>query len=268
MGAPARIAPVRLQRSLTAAAACVSVTALAACGERTEPTAPAPSEQVNVALAGRPDQSDLCLFQAKETGVFSEAGLDVNITVPRSAAAPFEMLGNERADLIVASPKELLIRRDGGAPYISVARLTLTPINEPEAKPVAPPRGRKGAKRRAPAPVGPEVMVATRTTISGRGAIVRRFVQAVGRSCAGDPASLKPGAKALADSRRTHASVPAADPLGGPPMTTPVRSRPWGWQPPEQWAALLDRLRRSGEVKVPTPSDTSYTNEFLAGEGA
>ena len=268
MVAPARIAAVRINLSLSAVVACAAVSVLAGCGERTEPTAPAQREQVSVALAGRPDQSDLCLFQAKEAGAFSEAGLDVNITVPRSSAAPFEMLGNERSDLIVASPRDLLLRRDGGAPYIAVARLTLTPIDQPQAKPASARKSRKGAKRRTPVPVGPEVVVATRTSISERGSLIRRFVQAVGRSCAGGPASLKPGAKALAASLRSHRFVPAADPLGGPPMTTPVGSRPWGWQPPAQWAALLNRLRRSGEVKVPTPSDTSYTNEFLAGEGA
>jgi len=265
MVAPATIRPVIRRRTPTTVALVALALPLAACGERAEPTGP-PQERssATVVLAGKPQSAAVCLFQARETGAFTEAGLEVAIISPASAAAPLEMLGNGRADLVEIRPDQVLTARSSGAPFVSVALLTKTTIDSP-VKTTPRPKAGKPRARPVPAPV---VLAATEEFVSSSGSVVRRLLQAAGRACDVPRERLAPGLKALARARTEARQAPQADPPAGPPVTEPADDRPWGWQPPADWDALVAGMRASGKISARGAPNTAWTNEFLAGEGA
>lgn len=274
MGAPARIGTVRMSR-LTIPVACFALAAgTTACGERTEPTGPAERTAVTVVLAGKPQPADLCLFQARANGEFAAAGLDVTLLSPNSAAAPLEMLGNGKADIVETRPDQVLTERDAEAPFVSVALLTTTPIDGPvKATPAAPaPKKAEGkpgkTSKPKPAPVpAPSVLVSTEEFISSNGSVVRRLVQAAGRACAAPRARLAKGSGELAVARREASRAPQSNPPAGPPVTTPAGGKPWGWQSPSDWLELVASMRKSGKIAARGAPNTAWTNEFLAGQG-
>jgi hypothetical protein len=240
---------------------------LSACGERVEQTTTGQAESATVVLAGKASPAEVCLYQARQTGAFAAAGLNVSLVVPSNPAAPLEMLGNKTADLAEAEPQKLLTDRAGGAPFLSVALLTTTPIShlpEPTAKPVKRARGKKAS---VPLQVSPMILAATRETIGTKGSVLRRILQAAGRACAGGASTLKPGLTAAAASHPASAGA-ARNPRPGPPLTTPRGSHPWGWQPPTEWKSLEAQLRSTGKLTGPVSANTAFTNEFLAGQGA
>jgi putative hydroxymethylpyrimidine transport system substrate-binding protein len=116
------------------------------------------------------------------------------------------------------------------------------------------------------------VIVARRDTLRKKGAIVRRFVQALGRGYAdvrADPAagvdSLISQVPDLAKSRTLEeASVRATLPSFFPTKT----SRPFGFQDRAQWKAYGTWMFKHGLLKAEPHADFALTNEFLAGQGA
>ena len=253
----------------SAAAIGALAISLSACGERTEPTiASSPPDAITVVLAGPPSPADLCLFQAQADGNFRKANLNVDLAVPQSPAAPLEMLGNGRALIAEATPSKVLTERRGGAPYVAVALLTTTPI---DATPKASAQHGKAkrAHKSATTPDGstPIVLVSTEAAVGHKGSLVRRLLQAAGRACAGGPRSLLDVTKAVASADTSNPTSPKLNPPAGPPVTAPLTSRPWGWQPPQQWAALDRRLRSTGSLNGSPSVGTAFTNEFLAGQG-
>lgn len=253
------------RRTPTTVALLALAVPLTACGERSEPVGP-PKERASatIVLAGKPQPAAVCLFQARETGAFGEAGLDVTILSPSSAAAPLEMLGNGRADLVEIRPDQVLVARSSGAPFVSVALLTRTPIDSPAT---ATPRAGAGKPRPRAVPA-PAILAATEEFVSSSGSVVRRLLQAAGRACDVPRDRLTPGFRALARARADARQAPQADPPAGPPVTQPAGERPWGWQEPSDWDALVARMRASGRISPRGAPNTAWTNEFLAGEGA
>jgi NMT1/THI5 like len=271
MGAAATINPVRIPAStITSAAALLAVgVSLSACGERSEQTAAtAAADPVTVVLAGKPSAADACLFQAQSDGNFQKANLAVNLVVPQSPAAPLEMLGNGRALIAATTPTNVLTERRGGAPYVAVALLTSTPI---DAIAKASPRSVKAGKgHKAKAVAGaptPLVLVSTEAAVGHKGSLIRRLLQAAGRACAGGPKSLAAGRLALSSSQKANPTAGQLNPAAGPPITVPLPGHPWGWQPPQQWAALDARLRSVGALAGAPSVGTAFSNEFLAGQG-
>jgi len=260
---------LRISKIACAATAGALAISLAACGERSEPTvATSPPDPVTVVLAGKPSAAELCLFQAQADGNFQKANLKVDLVVPQSPAAPLEMLGNGRALIAETAPAKVLTERRGGAPYVAVALLTTTPIN---ATPKSAAHRTKAVKGRKPKPAQgtptPLVLVSTEDAIGQKGSLVRRLLQAAGRSCAGGQKSLAGGTAALISAQKANPAVAPLKPPAGPPVTSPSSGHPWGWQPPEQWIALETRLRSAGALEGAPSVRTAFTNEFLAGQG-
>lgn len=257
-----------IARTLTAAAGAALALGLSACGERVEQTTTGQAESATVVLAGKASPAEVCLYQARQTGAFAAAGLNVSLVVPSNAAAPLEMLGNKTADLAEAEPQKLLTDRAGGAPFLSVALLTTTPISHlpgPTPKPVKRARGKKAS---VPVQLSPMILAATRETIGTKGSVLRRILQAAGRACAGGASTLKPSLIAISAASHPASAGAARNPRPGPPLTTPRGSHPWGWQPPTEWKSLEAQLRATGKLTGPVSANTAFTNEFLAGQGA
>lgn len=261
---------MKLRQATAAIALGATAVSLSACGSKTEPTRPAAIDPATVVLAGSPSATDICLYQALAGGQFAEAGLQVSILVPTSPQAPLEMLGNGRADLVELTPAQVLKSRADGAPFVSVALLTATPIlgasADPRAKPSPNRTGSRPGKR--PATKSALVLAGTADELGAKGSIVRRLLQAAGRACSGGPSSLAKGTAAIAKARTVNADAQDRKPRTGAPQTVPRASRPWGWQSPDQWNALAARMRQAGDLGGNSPAATAFTNEFLAGEGA
>jgi hypothetical protein len=231
---------------------CLALGTATGCGERSEPTSVTETDSSSIVLAGRPYASDLCIYEAVATGAFSKVGLKVLIEVPVSKSAPLEMLGNGRADFAITAPAELLAERDGGAPYLSVAALTVAPLD------VLPkPGSHPGAQ--------PLIVAATKDTLAKHGSITRRLLQTIGRACDVPAGSLKVGGHAPVAARRAEPAAPSV--ASAPARRQGVGGHPWGWQNPAEWSLLMTRLKMRGILKQPLSVDLVYTNEFLAGEG-
>ena len=271
MGTTATIRTVRIRTSTIASGSALLALAvsLSACGERTEPTvASSPPDRVTLVLAGKPSAADVCLFQAQADGNFQKANLAVDLVVPPSPAAPLEMLGNDRALVAETTPAKILTERRGGAPYVAVALLTATPINTTPKPPTHHGKASKGHKPKTTAGVPtPLVLASTEAAAGHKGSLVRRLLQAAGRACAGGPKSLAGGTAALASAQKSNSTAPILSPPAGPPVTAPTSAHPWGWQPPQQWAALDARFRSAGSLTGAPGVRTAFTNEFLAGQG-
>lgn len=113
------------------------------------------------------------------------------------------------------------------------------------------------------------VLVARDDTIQHRGALIRRFVQALQRGTATARATPKVGVDALLAAepdlgrRFTEASVRATLPVLFPSDA----QRPFGFQDLRQWEDYADWMLRSGLIKRPVDVGQAATNEFLPGEG-
>ncbi len=113
------------------------------------------------------------------------------------------------------------------------------------------------------------VIVARQDDLAAGGSKVRRFVQALGRSWAAtrrDPAAAVDALVAAnrdLDRRLQLASVKATL-----PVVFPGGGRPFGWQDPRAWDRYARWMYDNRLLKRPPSAETSYTNEFLAGQGA
>jgi putative hydroxymethylpyrimidine transport system substrate-binding protein len=117
------------RRSIAALAAVCAALALAACGERSEPTKPASGrEHVDLVLDYVPNPDHAGIYAALKGGDFREAGLDVKPVVPPDPAAPLKLLSTGRADLAISYEPELLLARDRGLDLVAVGALVQTPL--------------------------------------------------------------------------------------------------------------------------------------------
>ena len=242
----------------------------AGCGTKTDRTQTPVDTSATIAVPPTAAASIRCLATAQSTGAFKAAGVAVSFIPAQDTAASLEMLNSGRALLTVSTPKILATQRDGGAPYLSVAKLTRVPIQTGST-----PKAHAATANSIPATT-PTILMATRDTVSSDGEILRRLLQAVGRSCRNTPTkltasqikTLKARASALQKKHRTRQAAAVKARLAPYVYAnTASGSNPWGWQPPAEWAALVASLRRSGTIKGAISPDTLYTNEFLAGQG-
>lgn len=116
------------------------------------------------------------------------------------------------------------------------------------------------------------VIVARRNTLREKGAIVRRFVQALGRGYAdvrADPAAGVNALLAQVPALRTSRKLQDASVRATLPSFFPARtSRPFGFQDRAQWKAFGEWMFRHRLLKTEPHADFALTNEFLAGQGA
>lgn len=113
------------------------------------------------------------------------------------------------------------------------------------------------------------VIAATERTVSHRGPVVRRFVQAIGLGAAAIKRDPSVGLDALEqanpqlDRAVLEQSLAATLPLMFPAKT----SRPYGWLDPLEWAHFSAWMQGEGMLETGRIGARATTNEYLAGEG-
>jgi putative hydroxymethylpyrimidine transport system substrate-binding protein len=103
---------------------------LAACGEKTEPTAGGarPLEPFTVVLDYVPNADHAGIYTALADGEFERAGLKVKLVTPPDPSSPLKLLQAGRADLAISYEPELLLARDKGTRLVSVGALVQKPL--------------------------------------------------------------------------------------------------------------------------------------------
>jgi putative hydroxymethylpyrimidine transport system substrate-binding protein len=117
-----------LTRRLSFVLIVLTALALAACGERKEPTAAPRQQPLRLMLDYFPNADHAGIYAAKDRGDFSRAGLDVRIQTPSDPAAPLKLLAAGRVDLAISYEPELLLARDKGLKLVAVGALVQKPL--------------------------------------------------------------------------------------------------------------------------------------------
>ena len=122
-----------MTRRLATLLALLCLTALPACGEKSEPDvadsgAGGPAKPFRLVLDYLPNADHAGIYAAQETGAYERAGLDLTITTPPDPAAPLKLLAAGKADLAISYEPELLLARDQGADLVSVGALVQKPL--------------------------------------------------------------------------------------------------------------------------------------------
>ena len=117
-----------MSRLLTALALLATLSAIAACGEKEEATAPAATRSLDLMLDYFPNADHAGIYQAIAEGDFRRAGLDLKLRVPSDPAAPLKLVAAGKVDLAISYEPELLLARDKGLPVVSVAALVQEPL--------------------------------------------------------------------------------------------------------------------------------------------
>jgi putative hydroxymethylpyrimidine transport system substrate-binding protein len=116
----------RLIPLVLALAACA---ALAACGEREEPTgASAGATPVRFLLDYQPNADHAGLYAAQGQGDFERAKLDVRLQTPSDPASVLKLLAAGKADLAISYEPDLLIAREQGLEVMAVGALATRPL--------------------------------------------------------------------------------------------------------------------------------------------
>lgn len=113
------------------------------------------------------------------------------------------------------------------------------------------------------------VVIATERTVKERGAMIRRFIQALQR---GTRAAVADPASAVAELRRAapdlKADFAAASVRATLPVLVPASVKdPFGWQDKAEWQAYAEWMARNHLIPHAPAVGTVLTNEFLPGEG-
>jgi putative hydroxymethylpyrimidine transport system substrate-binding protein len=108
--------------------AIAAALALAACGEKDDPTGAPAKERITLMLDFLPNADHAGLYEALESGEFERAGLDVRVQVPGDPSAPLKLLAAGRTDLAISYEPELFLARDNGADLVSIAALVSEPL--------------------------------------------------------------------------------------------------------------------------------------------
>jgi putative hydroxymethylpyrimidine transport system substrate-binding protein len=117
-----------IRRPLIVLLALVAALALAACGEKEEPTSPAARQSVRLMLDYFPNADHVGIYGAQGSGAFDRAGIDLDIQSPSDPAAPLKLLSAGRVDLAISYEPELLLARDQGQKLVAVGALVQTPL--------------------------------------------------------------------------------------------------------------------------------------------
>jgi putative hydroxymethylpyrimidine transport system substrate-binding protein len=111
-------------------AALLAATGLAACGEKTEPSAGGARklQPFTLVLDYVPNADHAGIYTAQADGEFERAGLKVKIVTPPDPSAPLKLLQAGRADLAISYEPEVLLARDKGTRIVSVGALVQKPL--------------------------------------------------------------------------------------------------------------------------------------------
>ena len=88
-----------------------------------------PPRPVTVMLDWTPNPDHVGLYDARETGLFARAGLDVTIRAPSDPTTPLKLVGAGRTDLAVSYEQELFFAAAKKLPVVAVAAVVAQPLN-------------------------------------------------------------------------------------------------------------------------------------------
>ena len=102
---------------------------------------------VTVMLDWTPNPDHVGLYDAKATGLFARAGLDVTIRAPSDPTTPLKLVGAGRTDLAVSYEQELFFAAAKKLPVVAVAAVVAQPLNsfmaiEPQIRSLRDLKGR------------------------------------------------------------------------------------------------------------------------------
>ena len=118
-----------LRRALPVALAAVLALALAACGEREEPTAgTAETERVDLVLDWFPNADHAGIYAAIAGGQFEQGALDVRPRAPGDTSSSLKLLAAGKADLAISYEPEVLLARAKGAKVVAIGALVQKPL--------------------------------------------------------------------------------------------------------------------------------------------
>jgi putative hydroxymethylpyrimidine transport system substrate-binding protein len=93
------------------------------------PAASASGQHVTVTLDWTPNPDHVGLYYARDTGLFSRAGLDVAIHAPSDPTAPLKLVAAGTTDLAVSYEPELFLAAAKKLPVKAVAAVVPRPLN-------------------------------------------------------------------------------------------------------------------------------------------
>jgi len=116
------------RRILLAAAACLAVLTLSACGTKQDRIATGSPTSLNLVLDYLPNPDHAGIYEAISDGAFRRSGLDVKPIVPPDPSSPLKLLAAGRADVAISYEPELLLARDHGLPLVAIGALVQKPL--------------------------------------------------------------------------------------------------------------------------------------------
>jgi putative hydroxymethylpyrimidine transport system substrate-binding protein len=88
-----------------------------------------PTQRVTLTLDWTPNPDHVGFYDARDTGLFARAGLDVTIRAPSDPTAPLKLVGVGRSDLAVSYEQELFFAAAKKLPVVAVAAVVPQPLN-------------------------------------------------------------------------------------------------------------------------------------------
>jgi putative hydroxymethylpyrimidine transport system substrate-binding protein len=86
-------------------------------------------QKLTVTLDWTPNPDHVGIYDARDTGLFARAGLDVTIRSPSDPTAPLKLVGVGRSDLAVSYEQELFFAAAKQLPVVAVAAVVPQPLN-------------------------------------------------------------------------------------------------------------------------------------------
>lgn len=87
------------------------------------------AQKLTVTLDWTPNPDHVGIYDARDTGLFARAGLDVTIRSPSDPTAPLKLVGVGQSDLAVSYEQELFFAAAKGLPIVAVAAVVPQPLN-------------------------------------------------------------------------------------------------------------------------------------------
>src|SRR5438445_11440384 len=96
-------------------------------------------QKMTLTLDWTPNPDHVGIFDARDTGLFARAGLDVAVRSPSDPTAPLKLVGVGRSDLAVSYEQELFFAAAKKLPVVAIAAVVPQPLNsfmaiEPQVK--------------------------------------------------------------------------------------------------------------------------------------
>jgi len=107
----------------------MTVAALAALAALVPVALAGGQQKMTLTLDWTPNPDHVGIFDARDTGIFARAGLDVAVRSPSDPTAPLKLVGVGRSDLAVSYEQELFFAAAKKLPVVAVAAVVPHPLN-------------------------------------------------------------------------------------------------------------------------------------------